>query len=86
MLKLNVMLTPLIGFDTILDSDGNGKVFVDGTQLTGGAQYGDVHVSISSFEFALLTGSGQVGTTRRRTCAVTVNRKAVNDAEGRVAA
>ncbi len=46
----------------------------------------DAHVSISSFEFAPSIGSGQVCTTRRRTRAVTVNCKAANDAEGRVAA
>ncbi|MDO8370009.1 MAG: hypothetical protein Q7S71_04810 [Candidatus Nitrotoga sp.] len=67
------------GRDTILDSDGNGKIFVDGTQLIGGAQYGDAHVSISSFEFAPSIGSGQVGTTQRRTRAATINSKAAND-------
>lgn len=32
------------GFDTILDSDGEGSIVVDGTTLAGGAEYGDARV------------------------------------------
>ena len=32
------------GFDTILDSDGNGSIAYDGNTLAGGAQYGDNRV------------------------------------------
>jgi len=34
--------------DTILDSDGNGSVAMDGSLLTGGAQYGDTRVHRSA--------------------------------------
>ena len=60
------------GFDTIFVSDGNGSIAYDGFILAGGAQYGDAHVGISSFEFG-------DGTTRRRTRAATINSKAAND-------
>jgi Ca2+-binding RTX toxin-like protein len=36
--------TTLNGLDTILDSDGNGSIVVDGATLAGGAQYGDSRV------------------------------------------
>jgi VCBS repeat-containing protein len=32
------------GLDTILDSDGNGSLVIDGTTVTGGTQYGDNRV------------------------------------------
>ena len=32
------------GFDTLLDSDGNGSIVMDGATLAGGAQYGDPRV------------------------------------------
>ncbi len=32
------------GFDTILDSDGQGSIVADGATLAGGDQYGDTHV------------------------------------------
>jgi Ca2+-binding RTX toxin-like protein len=32
------------GFDTLLDSDGEGSIIVDGTPLAGGAEYGDARV------------------------------------------
>ena len=32
------------GLDTILDTDGNGLLKIDGTTLAGGDQYGDAHV------------------------------------------
>ena len=48
------------GFDTILDTDGNGKILVDGAQLNGGAQFGDtrVHKDSNGHTYVDVSGAG----------------------------